>query len=174
MACANTRSSRFATSDSGATGVIERFAVHLLLIAVTLWVGALWAIGFIAAPTLFAMISDRSLAGAVAGRLFELTGWIGVGCGAWILLHAFITHRAAMLRNRIVGVVILMLVASLAIQFWIQPLMAQMKLEALPLEVMASPLAERFAFWHGFSSVLYVAQSVLGVVLVGGVRRLMR
>lgn len=154
--------------------MIERYAAHLLLVAVTLWVGALWAIGFIAAPTLFEMVADRSLAGAVAGRLFELTGWIGVGCAAWILLHAYISLRTAMFRNRIVGVVILMLVASLAIQFWIQPLMAQMKHDALPLEVMASPLAERFGFWHGVSSLLYVAQSVLGVVLVGGARRLMR
>ncbi|HRD32721.1 MAG TPA: DUF4149 domain-containing protein [Rhodocyclaceae bacterium] len=154
--------------------MIERYAAHLLLIAVTLWVGALWAIGFIAAPTLFAMIPDRSLAGNVAGRLFELTGWIGIGCAAWILLHAYAVHRGAMFRNRIVGVVMLMLVASLATQFWIQPLMVQMKLEVLPLEVMASRLAERFARWHGISSLIYVAQSVLGLILVGGARRLMR
>nr|MBL8456154.1 DUF4149 domain-containing protein [Zoogloeaceae bacterium] len=153
---------------------MERYAAHLLLIAVTLWVGALWAIGFIAAPTLFAMIPDRSLAGNVAGRLFELTSWIGIGCAAWILLHAYAVHRGAMFRNRIVGVVMLMLVASLATQFWIQPLMVQMKLEVLPLEVMVSPLAERFARWHGISSLIYVAQSVLGLILVGGARRLMR
>lgn len=154
--------------------MIERYAAHLLLIVVALWVGALWAIGFIAAPTLFAMIPDRSLAGNVAGRLFELTSWIGIGCAAWILLHAYAVHRGAMFRNRIVGVVMLMLVASLATQFWIQPLMVQMKLEVLPLEVMASPLAERFARWHGISSLIYVAQSVLGLILVGGARRLMR
>jgi hypothetical protein len=63
---------------------------------------------------------------------------------------------------------------TLASQFGIQPLMAQMKADAWPREVMNSVLRDRFATWHGVSSVLYLVQSVLGIVLALGARRLLR
>ena len=40
----------------------------LALIAITLWVGALWAIGGIAAPTLFYQLADKMQAGNLAGQ----------------------------------------------------------------------------------------------------------
>ena len=49
-------------------------------ILLTLWVGSLWAIGYIAAPTLFATLEDRALAGTLAGAMFVraryLLGWV--------------------------------------------------------------------------------------------------
>ncbi|MGH8809748.1 MAG: DUF4149 domain-containing protein, partial [Noviherbaspirillum sp.] len=42
-----------------------------LLIA-TLWVGSLWAVGYLVAPTLFATLPDSVLAGTIAGRLFRV------------------------------------------------------------------------------------------------------
>jgi hypothetical protein len=53
-----------------------------------------------------------------------------------------------------------------ASQFGIQPLMAQLKADALPREVMESVLRDRFATWHGVSSILYLMQSLLGLWLV--------
>ncbi|MCH2219439.1 MAG: hypothetical protein MK097_03810 [Dechloromonas sp.] len=53
-----------------------------------------------------------------------------------------------------------------ASQFGIQPLMAQLKADALPREVMESVLRDRFAAWHGISSILYLVQSLLGLWLV--------
>ena len=44
----------------------------LALIAITLWVGALWAIGGIAAPTLFYHLADKMQAGNLAGQMFEI------------------------------------------------------------------------------------------------------
>ena len=44
----------------------------LYQIAITLWVGGLLAIGYIAAPVLFASLGDRQLAGMVAGKLEPL------------------------------------------------------------------------------------------------------
>ena len=45
----------------------------------TVWCGSLWTIGYIVAPTLFAMLEDRQLAGSIAGRLFHAEAWIGLG-----------------------------------------------------------------------------------------------
>ena len=53
-------------------------------------------------------------------------------------------------------------------RFGIQPLLAQLKADALPREVMESVLRSRFATWHGVSSILYLVQSLLGLVLVIG------
>ena len=58
---------------------MRRLADALYNIALTLWVGGLWAIGYLVAPTLFAILGgDRPLAGVLAGKLFELIGWIGL------------------------------------------------------------------------------------------------
>ena len=52
-----------------------------------------------------------------------------------------------------------------ASQFGIPPLMASLRQQALPSEVMQSIFRDRFAAWHGVSSVLYLIQCGLGVVL---------
>jgi hypothetical protein len=55
---------------------------------------------------------------------------------------------------------------TVAGQFGVQPIMAGLKQQALPREVMESMFRDRFATWHGVASVLYLIESVLGVVLV--------
>jgi hypothetical protein len=59
-----------------------------------------------------------------------------------------------------------MLLLTLVSLFGIQPLLAQIKADALPREVMESVLRNRFATWHGVSSILYLVQSLLGLLLV--------
>ncbi len=143
-------------------------------LALTLWVGALWVVGYLVAPTLFAMIDERSLAGNVAGRLFASVGWVGVSCAAYMLLFLAFRQGWAAFRGGVFWLVVLMLGLSLAMLFGIQPLMAQLKAEAWPREVMDSVLRDRFATWHGVSSVLYLVQSVLGLLLLAAARRVLR
>jgi hypothetical protein len=50
--------------------------------------------------------------------------------------------------------------------FGIQPIMQHLKESALPAEVMHSAFRDRFATWHGVSSVVYLIQSVLGLILL--------
>ncbi len=45
------------------------------------------------------------------------------------------------------------------------PYVQRAKAEAMPREVMESVLRDRFAAWHGVSSILYLVQSVLGLLL---------
>lgn len=153
---------------------MRRLADYAFLLALTLWVGALWVVGYLVAPTLFAMIGDRVLAGNVAGRLFASVGWIGVACGGYLLLFLALRQGWAAFRGWVFWLVVLMLAASLAILFGIQPLMAQLKAEAWPREAMDSALRDRFATWHGVSSVLYLVQSVAGLVLLVAPRRVLR
>ena len=153
---------------------MNRLSEHLLLLLVTLWVGAMWSVGYVVAPTLFGMIGDRTLAGNIAGRLFTLVAWIGLASAAYVLAFQLLRQHWRALRGGLFWLVVVMALMTLVSQFGIQPLMAQMKADAWPREVMNSVLRDRFATWHGVSSVLYLIQSVLGVVLVLGARRLLR
>lgn len=138
----------------------------LYLIAITLWVGGLLAIGYIAAPVLFASLGDRQLAGLVAGKLFALIGWVGLGSAAYLLIFLIGRWGGRVFKRAVFWLVILMALMTAASQLGIQPLMAQLKADALPREVMESVLRDRFATWHGVSSILYLIQSLLGLWLV--------
>ncbi|WP_417067242.1 DUF4149 domain-containing protein [Niveibacterium terrae] len=138
----------------------------LYAIALTLWVGALWAIGGIAAPTLFSALSDHLLAGMLAGRMFVAVAWIGIGCGAYLMLHQAVERGWQAFRSPAFWIVLLMFVLTLAGHFGIEPVLRQIKNAALPREVMQSVVRDRFLAWHGISSALYVVQCALGGALV--------
>lgn len=146
---------------------MRRLADALYNIALTLWVGGLWTIGYLVAPTLFAKLGgDRPLAGMLAGKLFELIGWIGLACTSYLLLFELLRVGPATWRRRTFWLLLMMLLLTLVSLFGIQPLLAQIKADALPREVMESVLRDRFATWHGVSSILYLLQSLLGLLLV--------
>jgi hypothetical protein len=73
--------------------------------------------------------------------------------------------RRAVAKHTIV-IVTLMLVLLGVGQFLIQPVMADLKFQALPAEVMQSPFAGQFKMLHGTASVLYLLQSLLGIALL--------
>lgn len=144
----------------------RKFFEGLYSLLVTLWVGGMWAIGYIVAPVLFASLGDRQLAGVVAGKLFALIGWVGLGSAAYLLVFLVARQGAGALRRLPCWLVLAMALMTAASLFGIQPLMVQLKLDALPREVMDSVLRDRFATWHGISSILYLVQSLLGLGLV--------
>lgn len=145
---------------------MRRLADALMPIALTLWVGGLWSIGYLAVPTLFNTLPSREQAGAIAGALFAVSAWVGLGLGFFVLLVLLLRQGLAAWRGLPFWLVVLMLILTAVSLFGIQPLMAQMKLEALPLPVMESPLRERFATWHAISSSLYLLQSLLALGLL--------
>ena len=137
----------------------------------TLWVGGLWTIGFIVAPVLFATLPDRALAGLLAGKLFSLIALLGIACALYLIVYRLARDGKGALRQGLFWIVLLMLALTLAGEFGVQPVLAALKEEALPRQVMESVLRDRFAFWHGVASGLYVIQSVLGAALVILLRR---
>ena len=143
-----------------------RFAEALQSIAATLWVGAMWGIGYIVAPLLFSRLGDRALAGLIAGKLFSLIAWVGIGCAIYLLLFRMLRSGTGVFWQGVFWIALLMLALVCAGEFGIQPIMAALKEEALPKQVMESVLRDRFAAWHGVSSVLYIIQSLLGAALV--------
>src|ERR1017187_2661604 len=125
-------------------------------VAVTLWVGGLWAIGLIVAPLLFHTLSDRSQAGMLAGQFFMAISYLGLGCGAYLLLFRLARFGGQAFSQLFFWSVLLMMALAAVGQFGVQPIMASLKQQALPSEVMHSIFRDRFAAWHGVSSVLYL------------------
>jgi len=146
---------------------MRRFADFLYVLAITLWVGGLWAVGYIVAPTLFHELSgNRALAGNLAGRMFAMIAWVGIGCAAYLIAFIVLRRGAASFKSSVFWLVLLMLLLTLAGHFGIQPILMRLKEAALPKDVMESLFRDRFATWHGVSSAVYLVQSLLGLALV--------
>ena len=135
--------------------------------AIVLWVGGLWAVGYLVAPLLFHTLpEDRALAGLLAGKMFAGMAWVGMVCGVWLLLARLQTAGGQALKQTAFWMVLGMLLLTLAQYFGIQPILAELKAEAMPKDVMESLFRDRFATWHGVSSVVYLIESLLGLALV--------
>jgi len=145
---------------------MKNISGHLATLLATAWVGGLWAVGYLAVPVLFDAQPDRQLAGMLAGQMFAWVSYLGMVCGTYLLIQRISVAGRESFRQALFWVVAAMLLATLVIQFGIQPVMAGLKTQALPLDVMHSAFAGRFKMLHGVSSILYLAQSLLGVVLV--------
>lgn len=135
-------------------------------VAVALWVGTTWSVGLMVAPALFRMIDDRTLAGDIAGYLFAVTAFVGLACGAIVLAARLLRHRGGALRQPAFWVVISMVVLVCVGHFGIRPVLAGLREQIYPQEVMRSALADSFAMWHAAAGILYIVQSALGLVLV--------
>ncbi|MDR2689094.1 MAG: DUF4149 domain-containing protein [Azoarcus sp.] len=154
------------------TACLASLAAVFARLLTTLWVGGMWSIGYIATPALFAMLDDRMLAGNIAGRLFTIIAWIGMGTAAYLLAFMAVRQGRAALRNKLFWGVVAMFACVAVGYFGLQAAMAALKAEASSMDVMESAMRERFAMLHGVSSVIYLVQSALGAWLAVGIGRL--
>lgn len=145
---------------------MRRFWDGLASVLLVVWVGGLWVIGYMVAPVLFASLDDKQLAGSLAGRFFEMGAWIGLSAGTFLLLYRLAREGVAAFKTLFFWLVALMLVLAAASHFGVAPIMQGLKDQAMSQAVMQSVFADRFARWHGISSIVYLIQSALGLVLV--------
>lgn len=145
---------------------MRRFWDGLAGAMLVLWIGGVWAIGYVAAPILFASLGDKQLAGMLAGKLFEAMAWIGIAAATYLLIYRIARDGGAALKTLFFWMAAAMLALTLTGLFGIQPIMQSLKDQAMPHAVMESVFADRFARWHGVSSILYLIQSALGLLLV--------
>ncbi|WP_455212686.1 DUF4149 domain-containing protein [Kaarinaea lacus] len=129
-------------------------------VLLTAWVGGLWAIGYIAAPTLFAVLDDRKLAGQLAGEMFYVVNWLGITCGIVLLLIVLKRYG----RVWQLWMLLAMLALVVSNEFILQPMMAEIKAQGL---VEGSEAKSRFGLLHGISSIAYLLTSIMGLIVVG-------
>lgn len=135
-------------------------------IALTLWVGAIWGIGYVVVPVLFAGLRDRAQAGEIAGQLFDLISYMGIVCACVILLtQAWLAARRAVSR-KFLGAIVAMLLVTLLAQFIVVPQMLSIQQQAVGGLVPGTPLHMQFTNWHHVATALFVVNSVLGMLAV--------
>jgi len=132
-------------------------------VVLTFWVGGLWIAGYVVAPSLFATLDDRQLAGRMAGQIFQLVSYIGLAVGTTLLLSVIMQKGGGWLRDnraRIVLLMLLFIVLSIGV---LVPMMKELKLIGL---APGSEQAAQFARLHGAASILHLINSLLGLWLV--------
>lgn len=137
----------------------------LSLILITFWIGALWTTGAVA-YALFQILQDGQLAGQLAGKFFTYVSYLGIFSAFYLLIHRLLGYGTLALKQSYFWAVFAMLLLVLAGHFGIQPILAQLKVDAFPSDVMQSVFANRFKTWHGIASIAYVMQCLLGFVVV--------
>ena len=122
-----------------------------------LWAGLLVAIGALVAPTLFAILDNRLVAGRIAGELFTRATILSCAI-ALALIVLSRAHRPPLPRWQ----ALLPLVPS--------TLLAANELGVRPLleaaRVAAGSASPAFMAWHGASAGLYVLATVAAVCLL--------
>ena len=122
----------------------------ILRLLTVLWAGSLWSLAAWVAPTLFAVQSDRHVAGQIAARLFGIESYVGLGVA---LLAALLPERRHFRWGYIAA-------ALLALGQWVlKPIMA-----AAQSHGTAAGLS--FGAWHGVSAALYLLACAAVVVLI--------
>ena len=130
-------------------------------ILLTLWVGGMWTVGYVVAPTLFNVLDDRVLAGTIAGHLFTVMSYVGLASGGLLLLSLAITSGNQLFRQWRGPVLVGMLLIICIGQFVLQPHMAALRDAGL-----SGANASSFARLHGVSQVLFLIASLGGLALV--------
>lgn len=127
-------------------------------ILLTLWIGALWTVGFLVVPTLFGNLEDRQIAGMLAGKLFTAVSYIGLFCGLILSLSEF--RRDKMIKtNKRLWLLSLMMLVIIVGEFLIQPQMAELKQSGLSI-------GAEFDRLHGIATVLYMLNCLFGLILL--------
>lgn len=139
------------------------------MLVTTLWAGSLWTVGYLVAPVLFSTLSDRVLAGTIAGSIFRIEAWLSVGCGL-VLLAMVAFDDASRERRNLLRLIVVMLLCVVVGYFGLQPWMAALREAAGPSSVMEGAARTQFGILHGVASLIYLFQSVLALVLVLKVR----
>lgn len=136
----------------------------------TLWVGGLWISGYLVAPILFSMLEDRQLAGQLAGQVFQVMNYIGMAVAGYLIISTAVrTGNQGFMKEWRFWVLVVMLSIILVAAFVIQPMMQELKIQGIGE---GSIQAKEFGRLHGLSSILFLINSILGLLLVAiGIHR---
>jgi hypothetical protein len=144
-------------------------AQRLFILVAGLWVGSLLTVGYLVAPAIFNTLTDRQVAGVVAGNIFKVEALFScIVCIALMVLANLLVNRGLSQYRPIRWLLLAMLLCSLAASLifipWLNALRDDALMQGIP--VMLSPSADMFAKLHGASSVVFVIQSALGIYLL--------
>jgi len=133
-----------------------------------IWVGLMMAVGLLVPMTIFSYLTDKQVAGMVAGQIFKNAGIISIIFGMSLLLFANTLVRRELkqfklIRWYLLGTIVLSMIGNFIIQPWMVGIRENTLSEGFP--VLLSNKAQLFQTLHGVSSSIFLVELVL-VILV--------
>jgi len=148
------------------------FVRYLMLLSLVAWIGGLIFFAFVLAPTVFAVLPTRHLAGNVVSRSLGILHWMALGCGVVFAITSMIYSRIVngvlepfALRNMLLY---LMIILTLVSMFGIAGRMAVLReqmgvIDDLPYN---DPLRMEFNRLHVWSTRIEGLVLLLGLGLL--------
>lgn len=146
----------------------KTIAEAVAVVLVTLMAGCLWVVGYVVAPTLFAVL-ERARAGEVAGHLFSLVAWLVMAAAVMVMLLERLILRSA--RRWVMACLLGALALALVGHFGIRPQIADLKAAEAASRIGAEAYRAAFGRWHAISAGVFLVQSLLAGAVVVGWRR---
>ncbi len=134
-------------------------------VLLTLWVGSLWGVGYVAAPLLFTHLDDPAAAGHAAGAMFHTVAWIGIVCGTVLAVAQWRHKIRPVAAHWRLWLVVAMVLLTFLGEFVIRPPMAEF---VPPLDGTDPAADAAFYGMYRFAESLYFLNSVIALVLVAG------
>jgi len=128
---------------------------RVLNVVLAAWMGSLWTVCGIVAPSMFALLPERHIAGQVAGHFFRLEAWLGLALGSIVVL---LVRRMGAKVSRLDFVLILTAVLA--------PLASELVLHPLMDAARQSSNMMRFGMLHGASALLFGIACLATLLLV--------
>lgn len=159
-----------ASSHGVKTGEQMTAFVEALLIAI--WLGSMMFFSFAVAPSAFAVLPTRELAGAVVTSTIGKVEILGLVIGPILMIiRSFRSHSSNSSRVRILHLVLLavMIAAASLSRFWISPQMVSLRREMgghiddVPI---TDPLRVQFNSLHQYSVSLMGTAIVAGLIVL--------
>ncbi|HKQ05013.1 MAG TPA: DUF4149 domain-containing protein [Blastocatellia bacterium] len=151
----------------------QQVVAGLEALLLTIWVGAMLFFSFAVAPTVFAVLPTRELAGQVVNSLIAKVEWIGLVCGPLLLLSQLFVwpKREGEAKARVLRVILLGLMTLLVLgsRFWVSAKMHSLRAQLSgPIDDLAvtDPLRVDFNALHGISVSLMGATLLAGIVVI--------
>jgi hypothetical protein len=147
------------------------FVRFLMLLSLVIWVGGILFFAFVLAPTVFAVLPTRDLAGQVVAHTLPPLHWIGVVSGVVFLLASTLDAlntpgvRHGMSRNTLVTIMLLLTLAS---QLGVTRRMESLRRDMGVIDsvLLADPRRVSFDRLHQLSTGLEGAVLLLGIATI--------
>lgn len=144
---------------------MSTFLRALEFLGLSIWLGSDIFLSFVVAPGAFSVLASRDAAGAIVGYSLTRMHWIGVGCGALVLLARVLrTCSAGSLTKAASICVLLMILLTVISQLAVSPKMAALRVQmgSIQAAAPASPLLAEFSRLHRVSVSLESAVLLAG------------
>jgi hypothetical protein len=143
---------------------------RIYIVVLTMLVGAQAAVGYLVAPTLFDVISDRSYAGSIAGAIFERMGWLSLVGLLMLLGLRWKLDKTLIARAKWDSAIILAMLGLTALgHFLIRPWIVHVRAtiqQSGGFETCDPAMRAQFGLLHGTSSLIFLLVFILGLSLI--------